>query len=423
MNPKTQTRRRFLRAAGVSLALPLLETTGALAAAAKAPTPRRMIAMNVYFGLNAESLFPREAGRNYGLTPYLNVLKDQRDSFTVFSGLSHPDVSGGHDAAVSFLTAAPHPGTVKFRNSISFDQYLVERLEPDTRFPYLALTTSQGGGQGISFNRMGIRIPAETKPSALFAKLFLNSPETMKGQIDRLAEGRSVMDTVLAQAKRLDGEVSAGDRARLDQYFTAVREVEQRMVKAQSWVEKPVPKVTAAPPKDILQHGDVVGRTRLMLDLAHLAFATDSTRFITLMIHGDASRPPIEAVTTDYHGLSHHGNDPDKLKQLHIVENLLMDSLRDFLGKLQGTKEGSETLLDRTVVLTGSNLGSGSSHSTMNLPVILAGGGFKHGQHLAFDRKTNTPLCRLYVSIAQRLGVQSDAFASGKGRLAGLELV
>lgn len=420
MNPKTQTRRRFLQAAGVSLALPLLESHGARAAETASP-PRRMFAANIYFGLYGESFFPQVAGRAYTLTPYLNPLKDYKDSFTVFSGLSHPDVSQGHDAAVSFLTSAPHPGTTKFRNTISFDQFLVEKLDPKTRYPYLALSTAPSG-QGISFNRAGIRIPAESKPSALFAKLFLSSKEDAKAQMDRLAEGRSVMDTVLDQAKRLEGQVSGADRGRLDQYFNAVREVERRLMDSQAWVEKPKPKVDALPPKDIVNHGDVIGRTRLMLDLAHLAFQTDSTRFITLMIYGDASKPPIEAVTTDYHGLSHHGNDPDKLKQLHVVESLLMETLGGFLGKLRGTKEGAGNLLDRTMVLTGSNLGSGSSHNTMNLPILLAGGGFKHGQHLAFDRKANTALGKLYVAMAQRLGCEVEAFGSGKGRLAGLEI-
>ena len=419
MNPKTQSRRRFLRAAGVSLAIPLLESNGTLAAETAAP-PKRMFAANIYFGLYAESFFPQAAGRSYELPPYLKAIKEYRDSFTVFSGLSHPDVGGGHDAAVSFLTAAPHPGTVKFRNSISFDQMLVEKLDPKTRYPYLALSTAPSG-QGISFNRAGIRIPAESKPSALFAKLFLSSKDDAKQQMDRLAEGRSVMDTVLDQAKQLEGSVSGADKGRLEQYFTAVREVERRLADSQAWVLKPKPKVDALPPKDISNHGDVIGRTRLMLDLAHLAFQTDSTRIITLMIYGDASKPPIEAVSTDYHGLSHHGNDPEKLKQLHIVENLLMETLGGFLGKLRGTKEGTGTLLDSTMVLTGSNLGSASSHNTMNLPIMLAGGGFKHGQHLAFDRKANTPLAKLYVSMAQRLGCETGSFASGNGRIAGLE--
>ena len=426
MNAKTQSRRKFLQAAGVSLALPLLDSRALgprLARAAEpAAPPRRMLAMNIYFGLHGESFFPNEAGSNYELSPYLSQLKEFRDSFTVFSGLSHPEVGSGHDAALAFLTSSPHTGTVKFRNSISLDQLVVNKLDPKTRYPYLALTTASHGGHGISFNHAGIRIPAESSPSALFSKLFLSTNEDAALQRSRLAEGQSVLDTVREQAQQLSGEVSTADRRRLDQYFGAVREVERRLADSQAWVDKPKPKVNAKPFQDIAVHGDVAGRMRLMLDLAHLAFETDSTRYITLMVHGDASKPPIEQVTTDYHGLSHHGNDPDKLRQLHLVERLLMDNLANFYGQLKGTRETNGTLLDNTMVLTGSNLGSGSSHSTMNRPTLLAGGGFRHGQHLVFDRKANSPLANLYVSMVQRLGCEVDAFGSGKSRLTGFEV-
>jgi hypothetical protein len=379
-----------------------------------------MMAVCAGLGLCPDYLFPTKTGRGYELTPYLSVLKDFRDSFTVCSGLSHPEVGGGHDAEVCFLTAARRPGQANFRNAVSLDQFALEKLKPNTRFPSLTLGTHSGG---ISFNAGGVQIPPDTRPSVVFARLFLegNRQEAAR-QANRLRDRRSILDAVRGQAKALSKQVGAADRERLDQYFTAVREVEQRLVSAQEWSKRPKPKVSVAPLRDIPSMADLVGRTRLMFDLAQLAFQTDSTRFITLRIDVVGVVPPIPGVSLDHHNLSHHGKDPEKLKQLRLIETQQVTALRDFLGKLKQAKEGGETLLERTMVLYGSNLGNASSHDTKNLPILLAGGGFKHGQHLAFDRTNNTPLCKMYVSMLQRLGVEVDRFASGAGRLAGLEL-
>ncbi len=419
MTRGAQTRRKFLRAAGVALALPLLDGF-APASPAGGGTPRRMLAVCAGLGLCPDYLFPTASGRGYELTPYLRVLKDFRDSFTVCSGLSHPDVNGGHDAEVCFLTAAPGPGQAGFRNTISLDQFAVEKLKPNTRFPSLVLSTHSSS---ISFNRGGVQIPPDTRPSVVFARLFLEgNREEVARQVNRLKDRRSILDAVRGQARQLSRQVGAADRARLDQYFTAVREVEQGLVQAQEWSKRAKPKVSSPPLRDIPSIADIVGRTRLMLDVARLAFQTDSTRFVTLRIDVVGVVPPIPGVSLDHHNLSHHGKDPEKLKQLQRVELAQLAAVRDFLGQLRQAKEGGETLLDRTMVLYGSNLGNASSHDTRNLPVLFAGGGFKHGQHLAFARTNNTALCKLYVSMLQRLGVEVDRFASGSGRLAGLEL-
>jgi hypothetical protein len=419
MTHPAQTRRRFLRASGVTLALPLLESLAPFSLAAPESKPRRMIAVCAGLGLCPDYLFPTTSGPKYELTPYLSVLKDFRNSFTVCSGLSHPDVNGGHDAEVCFLTAARRPGQAGFRNTISLDQFAVEKLKPDTRIPFLALSTHSSS---ISFNRGGVQIPPDTRPSVVFARLFLEgNREEVARQANRLQDRRSILDTVRGQANQLARQVSATDRDRLEQYFTAVREVERGLVRAQEWSKRPRPKVSVPPPRDIASIADIVGRTRLMLDLARLAFQTDSTRFITLRIDVVGVVPPIPGVSLDHHNLSHHGKDPEKLKQLQRIEMQQMAALRDFLGGLQQVKEGGETILDRTMVLYGSNLGNASSHDTRNLPILFAGGGFKHGQHLAFDRKNNAPLCKLYVSMLQRLGIEVDRFASGAGRLSGLD--
>lgn len=414
------TRREFLRAAGITLALPLFDSLGL--AASIAQPPRRMLAMCFGLGLHAPNVIPTETGRDYAATPYLEAVgKEFRDQMTIISGTSHPEVTVGHASDVSFLTAARFPGTDTFRNSISLDQYMVEQLKPDTRFSSLALSTRGGS---ISFSRSGVLIPSEGEPSKVFKKLFVNgSPEEVEKQVRRLQDGQSVMDAVLYPAKKLQARISKPDRERLDQYFTAVRDVEKRLVSGQEWAKRPKPAVDYAPPKDIADPNDDVGRLKLLLDMAYLAFQNDSTRFITMYIMGSSLVQPIPGVSIEYHSLSHHGKDPDKLTQLKIIETMQMEAVGKLLGKLRSTQEGGETLLDRTMVLCGSAMGNASSHNTKNLPIVLAGGGFKHGQHITFDQENNAPLCRLYVSMLQRMGVETDQFATGKGTLSGLELV
>lgn len=208
----------------------------------------------------------------------------------------------------------------------------------------------------------------------------------------------------------------------MEQYFSAVRDVEQRLAGNREWAKKAKPKVDYAPPKDVANPNDDLTRLKLMLDLVFLALQTDSSRFVTLFVDGSNAVQPIPGVSIEYHSLSHHGQDPEKLGQLKIIQSQQLASVGEFLGKLRQTKEGGQTLLDQTMVLCGSAMGNASSHNCMNLPIFLAGGGFKHGQHIAFDQRNNTPLCRLFVSMLQRMGVEADQFGSGKGTLPGLEL-
>jgi hypothetical protein len=416
------TRRTFLRSTSVALALPLLDAMSApklLARTGSAAAPRRMVAICTSLGIHTPFLYPEKAGRDFATTPYLEVLAEHGDQLTVFSGLSHPEVDGGHSSELSFLTAAPHPGSGGFKNTISLDQYLSERMGSATRFSSLALGTGQSS---LSWTRSGIRVPADTQPSKVFARLFLDgTPEEVRTQVRRLADGQSIMDTVQDQARTIERRLGRRDRAKLDEYFTSVRELEQRLVKGQAWAKTPKPRVNVAPPKDITNHADMVGHVRLMCDLIHLALQTDSTRLVTLAISGLSVVPPIAGVSLDWHNLSHHGKDPSKLEQLAIIEKAELKLLGDLLTKLRATAEGDATLLDRTMVLYGSNLGNSSSHDTRNMPMLLAGGGFKHGQHLAFDPQNHPPLANLFVSMLQRLGLEDQTFASGTGPLAGLE--
>lgn len=420
MSSRFIPRRTFLRGTGVAMALPMLDAmTPVFGAPASAKLPkRRMVALCSYLGFHTPYLYPEQSGRDYEVTPYLEPLKELRDQFTVMSGLSHPDVDGGHSSVSSYLTAAPHPGSSSFRNSISLDQFAVERLNSNTRFNFLALNS---GGGSLSWTRGGVEIPAESRPSRLFAKLFLDgTAEEVKQQVRRLKEGQSIMDLVRGQAGKLERTLGNRDRKKLDEYFTSVRNLETRLQQAEEWTHKPKPAVDYKQPEDVADKADLVGRQKLMYDLTHLALATDSTRIITYALAGTNLVPPINGVTADWHNLSHHGQDPDKLNQLKTIESAKMKLFAEFLTKLHETKEEGETLLDRTMVLLGSNLGNANRHDTRNMPTLLAGGGFKHGQHLAFGTSNHPPLCNVYLSMLQRLGLEVDSFGSSTGTINGL---
>ncbi|MGV3722204.1 MAG: DUF1552 domain-containing protein [Actinomycetota bacterium] len=415
-------RRAFLRGAGVTLALPLLDAMApsrARAGTGATAPPRRMICINTTLGLHTPNLFPVKAGPDYELTPYLEPIRELRGDFTVFSGLSHPQVDGGHASELCYLTASPHPTGDNFKNTISLDQYAVEKLAPDTRFGSLVLASSHNG---ISFTRSGVQIPAEKSPSRLFKSLFVDgTPAEVNTRVQRLKQGQSILDAVQQEARDFQKDLGTRDRRKLDEYFTSVREVEQRMVKGQEWARRPKPKVGVKPPVDINSSVEVVARVRLMLDIMHLALQTDSTRFITFALNGLNAVPVISGVTQDWHNLSHHGQDPAKLDELKVIEIQQMALFGELIAKLKATREEGGTLLDRTIILFGSNLGNASSHDTRNLPILVAGGGFRHGRHLAFDPQKHPPLCNLYVQFLQRLGAEVDAFGSSTGTMPGFE--
>ena len=413
-------RRRFLRAAGVTLALPMLDYfQPRLRAGEKPNPPRRMVCICTPLSVHPPNFFPEQAGRDYELSPYLDVLKEFRNDFSVISGLSHPDVGSSHDSIFSFLTGAPHPEfRAGFRNSVSVDQFAAEQIGERTRFPSLSLSAE---GFGLSWTRSGALVPPELYPANLFSRLFLDGrPDEVEAQKRRLENGRSILDTVQGRAKKMQTDVGKRDREKLDEYFTSVRELERRMAVAQEWSKKPKPQVDVKPPQNNMNPADLIGKTRLMFDMIHLALQTDSTRLISMLLLGTSLVPPIRGVSLGHHDLSHHGQDPQKIAQLTTLELEKMKTIRDLLEKLKKTEEEGENLLDRTMVFFSSNLGNASNHSTKNLPVLLAGGGFQHGRHLAFDSKNPPPLCNLYVSMLQRLGIETDKFGTGTGTLSGL---
>ena len=415
------TRRQILRSAGVALALPLLDCfQGRARAAASAAPPRRLVCICTPLGVHPPNFFPEQAGKDYQNTPYLDVLKDYRSDFSVISGLSHPEVGSSHDSLYSYLTGAAHPEIRGgFRNNISLDQFAAEKIGERTRFRSLSLSAE---GFGLSWTRSGALVPPDLFPASVFARLFLEGrPDEVLAQARRLRDGRSILDRVGDQARGLKPALGSRDREKLDEYFTSVRELEQRMAIAEEWSKQPKPKVDVKPPQNNLDAADLIGKTRLMFDLIHLALQTDSTRLITMLMLGTSLVPPIPGVSLGHHDLSHHGQDPKKIEQLKTVELAKMQTVGELLAKLKKTEEQGESLLDRTMVFFGSNLGNASNHSTKNLPVLLAGGGFRHGRHLAFDAGNPPPLSNLYVSLLQRLGIDADKFGSSTGTLTGLE--
>ncbi len=420
------SRRRFLRGAAVVVALPWLESMGApFARAATEKTPRRMFCVCNNLGVLPGPFFPKDAGRDYTPSPYLKLLQEHRGDFTVLSGVSHPFVDGGHPSDIAFLTAAPHPASSSFRNSISLDQLVAERIGTRTRFP--SLTLAVNGGRSLSWTRTGVAIPPEGQASRVFNQLFLQgSPAEIEAQVRELDTGRSILDVVGEQAKDLQRNVGARDRGRLDQYFSSVRDLEHRLQESRGWANKPKPVVKVNPPIDPTSPAQYMAKVKIMYDLARLAFETDSTRAITLMLNS-VGTPVVQldgaTITDSYHNLSHHGLAEDKLAQLKVIDEWHMKLLAELFAGLKSAKEGGTTLLERTMVLYGSNLGDANAHSTTNLPTLLAGGGFRHGQHLAFDRSRNYPLPNLYVSMLQRLGIEETGFGPATGTMRGLEMV
>lgn len=422
-------RRRFLRGTGAAaLGLPLLEAMGpslgqrALAAGGSSAPPRRFVAMCAGLGFHAPFLFPDQEKKDIASTPYLSKLTGCHEQLTVFSGLSHPNQQGnnGHASSLTWLTSAQRPGLAGFKNSISLDQRIAQEIGLQTRYPSLTLSTS---GTSLSWSSSGVAIPGNSSPMKLFRALFVDGTEPeVAAELRGLKRGKSILDTVGGRAQQLTGQLGKRDQQKLSEYLAAVRELEMRLQQSQGWVVKPKPEVDAEVPNDITDKADAIAKQRLMYDMIALALQTDSTRTITFELGGLNQVPKIPGVNSDWHGLSHHGKDPEKIGELKIVEEAEFTALGDFLRKLKSIPEQDGTLLDHTAVLFGSNLGNASSHDWHNLPILVAGGGFNHQGYVAHDAQSNTPLANLFVGLAQWMGVEIDRFGtSTAGGVRGLE--
>lgn len=429
------SRRTVLRAAGASVALPLLDAMvpvfGRAARAAASVQAKRMVAIHLPLGMMPMYFFPATPAASVAAatplsSPYLDLLANLRGQFSVFSGLSHPGVGGGHAANVAFLTGAPGTGQPSFRNTQSLDQFVAERIGAATRFPSLALGVQKrptaDGALAVAISRSGVPIPTEQSPQRLYRAMFVaGTADEQAEMMRRIQAGGSVLDALEGRATTLARDVAAADRERLDQYFTSVRELEQKLARARDWQHTPKPTVDYPEPTDIADWNFVIEKSQLMYDLIRLALQTDSTRTITLHISTFNTIAHVPGVKEDTHGLSHHGNEEHKIVELRRVEEAQVRALARFLESLRDVREAEGTLLDHTQVLYGSCLGNASNHSNHNLPILLAGGGYRHPGHVAFDEKVNAPLANLFVTMLQRLGLEADSFASSTGTLRGLE--
>lgn len=413
----TLNRRTFLKASGVSLALPLMEAMNPAWAREINQPPKRMVLICDTNGLHAPALFPKKAGADYELTDYLKLLKEHRKDLTLFSGLSHPDqFTIDHQGEKAWLSGAPRPAVPGFRNSISVDQHAVTKLGYVTRFPSVSL--SSDGPISQSFTSNGVMIPAEYRPSRMFAKLFLQGkPEEIRRQKQKLAEGRSILDELMSQTKSLLKRTTAADRARLEEYLDSVRTAEKNLAIEQALIDQPKPKVQQPQPDDIEDKTDLINRIKLLLNLVPLIIQTDSSRVISIVIQVLDGVPQVADVKGGFHNLSHHGRNPAKINQLKKVEGAIVTCFAELLSQLKAKKEAGGTLLDNTMTLLGSSLGNANAHTPYNLPILLAGGGFRHGSYVAHDANNNTPLCNLFVRMLGNMGLGNDPFSSSTGEL------
>ena len=426
------SRRTFLKGAGIALSLPLLDSmvpvfsraSESSSPLAPGSTPRRMFTICNNLGLLERNFMPKGSGRDYVPSEYLQALQEHREDFTVITGISHPAVDGAHKSDGCFLTGAPQPGSGSFRNTISIDQFVAQKIGIATRFP--SITLGVNSRRGMSYTDQGVAIPPEDQAAEVFKQLFLQgSPAQIESQVRKLDSGRSILDSLSEQTKKLQNKAGARDRDRLDQYFSSVRDLEHRMQVSRGWEYKPKPVVKAPVPVDPTSPAEFMGKVKVMYQLAQLAFETDSTRTIALFLDSAASPAldiPGATITEGYHNLSHHSSSPDRLGQLKAIELSHMRLLAKLYGDLKAVREGDGTVLDRTMVLYGSNFGDSNTHVTANLPTIFAGGGFKHGQHLEFDRTKNIPLSNLYVTMMHRMGIGVDKFSTSNGIVRGLEM-
>ncbi|QDT65233.1 DUF1552 domain-containing protein [Calycomorphotria hydatis] len=421
-------RRQFLKGAGVSLALPVLNCTQQSwgAGASDGASPKRMLLISNNLGVLPKPFFPVNFGRDYTLSKYLHELESFRDDFTIFSGLSHPSVVGGHSTENCFLTGAKDPTRSGFRNTISLDQYTIEHLGQQTRFPTLNLGVNiNRANRSLSWTRDGVLLPAEDSPRQLFQKMFVNGNKNeVAHRLYQLKERGSILDAVLVDMHQYCKGLGQDDRHRVEQYFTSVRELETRLHTAREWELRPKPTIDQLPPDDINDKAQFFLKFELMLSMARLALESDSTRIVTVMVDGFAT--PVfligeeERSLNGYHNLSHHGQAKEKIAQLEKVDVSQMRLLNDLFSGLAETTNAHGRLLEQTMVLFGSNMGDANVHNNTNLPILLGGGGFQHGQHLQFDHQNNTPLCNLFVSMLQQMGIETSKFSSSTGTLTGL---
>lgn len=426
MTPHTDQRRNLLKTAGLTLTLPMLESkvnaadsasnspaTGDAALSGKA---KRLICIGSNLGLYRDAMYPKRTGENYETTPLLKPLLRHRKEFTLFSGLDHR-APNGHANWDNYLCGTQI-------GSVTMDQIAAETIGKDTRFESLQLCAGGIPRQRMVFSRQGVPLPMINRPSVVYHKLFASADDRARSEY-LLKTGRSSLDVVREDARRLNANVSAADKQKLSEYFTSLRELEQRMTRQLTHLADDAVKVDyELPPYDPVAPTLMLECEQIMFDLMALALQTDSTRVATLFIAGLGQVFTLDGETlrAGYHALSHHGNDPDLIRDLIRVEREHMKCLARFLDQLkEKTDQNGVPLLDSTVVMFGTGMGDASRHSNRDLPTLVAGGGFKHGRHIANDPTADSgpKLSHVFVDILKQLNAGQQEFAGETNGLKG----
>ena len=411
-------RRTFLRGAGVSLALPIFESMmpRGYAAGKSARPVKRMVCLSNNYGVYQKAFFPEEPGRDYELPATLKPLERHREDFTVFSNLDH-GLTGGHVCVPTFLNGIRPDMAAGFpEGNISMDQKAAEFVGAATRYSSLTLKVKETNQ--TSFTRTGVQVPA-IDVTGMYRKLFLeDSVEAKKQERLRLKRHTSILDTVLDRAKAVNGELGKQDRQKFAEYLDSVRSLEKKIDQQRPWLDQPKPKTEMAEPRPARQTADEM---KIMMELMALAIETDSTRVMTMasgFANGDFG------LQGGYHGFSHHGERPDHTAALKLIEGNQIAQMA-YLIDLLKTKEDAingGTLLDHTMILFGCGMATGT-HSCRNMPLVLAGGGFKLGEHrvMPAEEPHRVKACNLLLSMLQNFGFEVDRFGTSTGTLAGLE--
>lgn len=440
-------RRHVLRGIGATIALPLLDCMTAEAANSPAiAPPKRSVFLYIPNGVNTLTWQIQQAGAGYELSEPLKSLERHRNELTPFSGLHHPLVLGKHhNCDKVWLTGAdvPRDGGA-FRNTVSADQMIAEVQGIHTRFPSLELAIE---GHSLAWSRDGIQIPAERNVKTIFERLFSGEPGGKDAIRRQHIRRGSILDAVLGDARRVNDRLGSADRSTLDEYLTAVRQIEVRTERANSWLDVPRPKIDPAVANRFTQKMDqsqVQDYHRLFYDLMVLALRTDMTRVITCMICSESNGGAIPdiGISQTRHALSHHNGDPEQLRRLTQTDTFLVEQFSYFLDQLKAVKDGDGTLLDTTQALWGSGMAYGHSHGNANLPTLYAGGkklGVKHGKHVDYnlpvigqynvaDAGSHYRICgrpvdpkarlsNLLLTMVQRAGVETATFQDSLGAI------
>ena len=392
-----------------------LAPRAAFATAAGDPPLERLACIGTYLGFHQKHFFPERVGADYQTSTVLAPAASFRPEMTVFSGLDHRGRNGHHGWKAWLSGSAT--------GSISIDQLVAEQVGHQTRFDSLQVTCGNPPDEArMSFTKEGVALPMIGRPSVLYGTLFRSGADSVRMKY-LLASNRSVLDGVVSEAKALERSVTASDRHKLGEYFASVRDVEKRLRKQQLWLDRPVPKVEYPLPEfDPVSPNLALECESIMYDLMALALTTDSTRVLTFLVPGWSQVFNIGGrnLSAGYHGLSHHGNDPQRIADYNLVGIEHVKRFTGFLEKLKAAKDAEgRSLLDSTAVVFGSGMGDANTHDNSNLPTVLVGGGFRHGWHRQYERNAPAPrlLGDLFITLMQGFGMDVESFANARSGL------